>query len=156
MLPPAALFGSLAYQLCPRSVKSWWWRLTAWRIFTPPQKKGQLISKRVKGPLCAKIRSPLIKTLDRSVQTVGLWTVTSRLLSVHFTVTCLVAKPLNRTEADCYNKNCYFADCYNKKPCCFWDVNDFVIMLTRYWSLSQHGQLQPDPKSQVWQLSTQL
>ena len=145
MLPPAALFGSLAYQLCPRSVKSWWWRLTAWRIFTPPQKKGQLISKRVKGPLCAKIRSPLIKTLDRSVQTVGLWIVTSRLLSVHFTVTCLVEQDWS-----------WRWHCYNKKPCCFWDVNDFVIMLTRYWSLSQHGQLQPDPKSQVWQLSTQL
>ena len=100
MLPPAPLFESLAYQLCPRSVKSWWWRLTAWRIFTPPQKKEQLISERVKGPLCAKIRSPLIKALDRSVETVDLWIVTSRLLSVHFTVMCLVAKPLNRSEAE--------------------------------------------------------
>ena len=27
------------------------------------------------------------------------------------------------------------------KPCCFSDVNYLVIMLTRYWSLSQHGQL---------------
>ena len=149
MLPPAPLFESLAYQLCPRSVKSWWWRLTAWRIFTPPQKKGQLISERVKGPLCAKIRSPLIKALDRSVETVDLWIVTSRLLSVHFTVMCLVAKPLNRSEAE--------DDLVMiKKPCCFWNVNDFVIMLTWYWSLSQHGQLQPDPKSKAWQLSTQL
>ena len=29
-------------------------------------------------------------------------------------------------------------------------------MLTRYWSLSQHCQLQPNSKSKAWQLSTQL
>ena len=29
-------------------------------------------------------------------------------------------------------------------------------MLTRYWSLSQHCQLQPHSKSKAWQLSTQL
>ena len=40
------------------------------------------------------------------------------------------------------------------KPCCFSNVNYFVIMLTRYWSLSQHGQLQPHSKSKAWQLST--
>ena len=31
-----------------------------------------------------------------------------------------------------------------------------VIMLTRYWSLSQHGHLQLHSKSKAWQLSTQL
>ena len=29
-------------------------------------------------------------------------------------------------------------------------------MLSTYWSLSQHGQLQPHSKSKAWQLSTQL
>ena len=42
------------------------------------------------------------------------------------------------------------------KPCYFSNVNDFVIMLTRYWSPSQHGQLQPHSKSKARQVSTQL
>ena len=42
------------------------------------------------------------------------------------------------------------------KPCCFSNVNDFVIMLTRYWSPSHHSQLQLHFKSKAWQLSIQL
>ena len=38
------------------------------------------------------------------------------------------------------------------KPYCFSNV----IMLSTYWSLSQHGQLQPHSKSKAWKLSTQL
>ena len=34
-------------------------------------------------------------------------------------------------------------------------VNYFVIMLTRYWSFSRRGYLQPHFKSKAWQLSTQ-
>ena len=30
-----------------------------------------------------------------------------------------------------------------------------VIMLTRYWPISQDSHLQPHSKSKVWQLSTQ-
>ena len=62
-----------------------------------------------------------------------------------FIVACLVAKPLNRSEAE--------DDLVMMKTVI---TNDFVIKLTRYWSLSQHGQLLPDPKSKAWQLSTQL
>ena len=36
------------------------------------RKKVQLISERIKGPLVAAVRSPLIKALDRSVETLGL------------------------------------------------------------------------------------
>ena len=35
-------------------------------------RKRQLISKHIKGPLDAAIRSPLMKALDRSVKTLGL------------------------------------------------------------------------------------
>ena len=62
--------------------------------------KGQLISEHVKGPLDVTIRSPLMKALDRNVETLGLQIVTCQLLSVHFTVACLVAKPLNRSESE--------------------------------------------------------
>ena len=41
------------------------------------RKKGQLISEYVKGPIVAVIRSSLMKALDRSVETLGLWIVTS-------------------------------------------------------------------------------
>ena len=42
-----------------------------------PSGKRQLISDRIKGPLIAAFRSPLMKALDRSVGTLGLWIVTS-------------------------------------------------------------------------------
>ena len=48
---------------------------------TPRQKTGQLIREHIKGTLAAAIRSPLIKALDRSVETWGLRIVTSRLHS---------------------------------------------------------------------------
>ena len=67
---------------------------------------------------------------------------------VHFTVTCLVAKPLNKSEAK--------GDLVMIQTCCYSNAGDFVIMLTRYWSLSQHGQLQPHSKSKAWQLRAQL
>ena len=38
------------------------------------------------------------------------------------------------------------------KPSCFSNVNYYVIMLTRFWSLSQQGHLQPYSKSKAWQL----
>ena len=40
-------------------------------------KKRQLISDRLKGPLVAAFRSPLMKALERSVETLSLWIVTS-------------------------------------------------------------------------------
>ena len=46
-------------------------------LFTPRQKKRPLISDHIKGPLVATFRSPLMKALDRSVETLGLWIVTS-------------------------------------------------------------------------------
>ena len=41
-------------------------------IYTSSEKKGQLISAHIKGPLVAAFRSPLMKALDRSVETLGL------------------------------------------------------------------------------------
>ena len=41
------------------------------------------------------------------------------------------------------------------KPCCFSNATYCVIMLTRYWSLSQHGHFQPHSKSKAWPLSVQ-
>ena len=41
-------------------------------VATPRQKKRPLISDHIKGPLVAAFRSPLIKALDRSVETLGL------------------------------------------------------------------------------------
>ena len=67
---------------------------------------------------------------------------------IHFAVACLIAKPLNRSDAK--------GDLDMNKPCCFSNVNYHVIVLIRHWSLSQHGQLQPHFKSKAWQLSTQL
>ena len=43
---------------------------------------------------------------------------------VHFTVECLVAKPLNKSEAK--------VDLVVIQTFCFSNVNYFVIMLTRY------------------------
>ena len=45
-------------------------------IYTSSEKR-QLVSDRIKGPLVAAFRSPLKKELDRSVETLGLWIVTS-------------------------------------------------------------------------------
>ena len=70
---------------------------------------------------------------------------------VHFAAVCLVAKPLNRSEVkvDLFRiQTLLLFKCKN--------ANYFVIMLTRYWSLSQPGHLQPHSKSKAWQLRTQL
>ena len=47
-------------------------RIHRTHTFTPRQKKRQLISDHIKGPLVAAFRSPLMKALDRSVKTLGL------------------------------------------------------------------------------------
>ena len=60
----------------------------------------------------------------------------------------LVAKPLSRMRPRVTR--------WWYKPCCFSNINYSVIMLSRYWSLSQHGRIQPHSKSKAWQLSTQL
>ena len=59
-----------------------------------------------------------------------------------------VAKPLSRVRPRVTR--------WWYKPCCFSNINYLVIMLSRYGSLSQHGQIQPHSKSKAWQLSTQL
>ena len=64
-------------------------------------------------------------------------------------VMCLVAKPLTDRVRPRVTWFWY-------KPFCFSNVYYFVIMLSRYWSLPLHGQLQPHSKSKAWQLSTQL
>ena len=51
------------------------------------KKKGQLISERIKIPLVAAFGSPLVKALDKSVETLGLWIVTSRLHSLLLLIT---------------------------------------------------------------------
>ena len=45
-------------------------------IYTSSEKRP-LISDHIKGPLVAAFRSPLMKALDRSVETLGLWIETS-------------------------------------------------------------------------------
>ena len=52
-------------------------------IYTSSEKK-QLISDHIKGPLVAAFRSPLMKALDKSVETLGLWIVTSSVTSIEF------------------------------------------------------------------------
>ena len=47
-------------------------RLYHQRLFTPRQKKRPLISDHIKGPPVAAFRSPLMKALDRSVETLDL------------------------------------------------------------------------------------
>ena len=48
-------------------------RIHRTNTFTPRQKKKrQLISDHIKGPLVAAFRSPLMKALERSVETLGL------------------------------------------------------------------------------------
>ena len=44
---------------------------------TAPTTEEVTISGHIKGPLVAAFRSPLMKVLDRSVETLGLWIVTS-------------------------------------------------------------------------------
>ena len=41
-------------------------------IYTVSEKKRPLISDHIKGPLVAAFRSPLMKALERSVETLGL------------------------------------------------------------------------------------
>ena len=60
---------------------------------------------------------------------------------VHFTVACLVAKPLNRSEAK--------GDLVMIQTSLFSNANYFVIMLIGYWCLSQQGHLQPHSKSKA-------
>ena len=69
---------------------------------------------------------------------------------VYFTVVCFVAKPLKRYEAkgDLFMIQTLLH--FKCKLLCYHQ------MQTRYWSLSQHGQLQPHSKSKAWQLNTQL
>ena len=58
-----------------KSCRRW---LASWRLFTLRQKKKrQLIWDHIKGPLVAAFSSPLVKAPDRSVETLGLWIVTS-------------------------------------------------------------------------------
>ena len=42
----------------------------------------------------------------------------------------------------------------NIQRCCPSNVNYFVTMLTRYWSLWQRSYFEPHSKSEAWQLST--
>lgn len=74
----------MVYQCWPHSLKLWWWQLTTWHLFTPRQRKGQLISECIKGPVVTAFRSPLVKVLDSSVKILGLWIVTSWLHSLNF------------------------------------------------------------------------
>ena len=87
-LPPAPLFGSLTYQLHPRSLKSWWWRLSTWGLFTPRQEKGQLICEHIKWPLVTTIRL-LMKAQDRTVGNFGF-------MNCNFSVTFI--KSLNQSR----------------------------------------------------------
>ena len=74
--------------------------------------------------------------------------------TIHFIVASLVAKPLNRSEAK--EGGGGGGGLLGYKTCCFSNVNYFVIMLSRYWSLPLQGHRQPHSKSKAWQLSTQL
>ena len=67
-------------------------------IFTSSEKR-QLISDRTKGPLVATFRSPLMKALDGSVETLGLRILTS---SVTF------IKSLNQSSIKPCRKSDYF------------------------------------------------
>ena len=62
----------------------------------------------------------------------------------HFTVVCFIAKPLNRSAAR------------GDLVSCVSNVNYFILMLTRYCSLSQQGHLQPHSKSKAWKLGAKL
>ena len=67
---------------------------------------------------------------------------------LHFAVAWLVAKPFNRSEAK--------GDLVMIQILLLLKCKLLVIMLTRYWSLSQQGHLQPHSKSKAWQLSKNL
>ena len=68
---------------------------------------------------------------------------------VHFTVVCLIAKRLNRSEA---KGDLVMIQILLLLKCKFF----FVITLARYQSLSQQGHLQLHSKLKAWQLSKQL
>ena len=111
MLPPVPLFGSQVYQLRPHSSKSWWWWLTIWRLFTPHQKKGQLISEHAKGSLTAAIRSPPDKGTRQEC-----WNIAS--MNGNFSVT--FTKPLNQSSI----KSCLeYKHNYNK---CLYKGEDLI------------------------------
>ena len=65
-----------------------------------------------------------------------------------FTVACLVPTPLNGSVAE--------GDFVMIKHSCLSNANYFVIKLTRYWSLTLQGHLEPHSKSKAQKLSTQL
>ena len=67
---------------------------------------------------------------------------------VHLIFACLLPKPLNWSVAK--------GDLVMIKTLLLFKANYFVIIVSRYWSLSQQGHLQPYSKSKAWQLSTQL
>ena len=52
-------------------------------IYTSSEKRP-LISDNIKGPLVAAFGSPLMKALDRSVETLGLWIVTSSVTFIKY------------------------------------------------------------------------
>ena len=53
-------------------------------IYTSSEKKAQLISDRIKRSLVIAFRSPLMKELDRNVETLSLWIVTSSITYIKF------------------------------------------------------------------------
>ena len=89
-------------------------------IYTPSEKR-QLVSDRIKGPLVAAFRSPLMKALDRSVETLGLWIVTSSVHSLNLLTR--VTSNHGRWIIPSHNLFCFF-----RLPLCnsYWSL--FVIL----------------------------
>ena len=89
-------------------------------IYTSSEKR-QLISDRIKGPLVAAFRSPLMKALDRSVETLGLWIVTSSVHSLNLLTR--VTSNHGRWIIPSHNLFCFF-----RLPLCnsYWSL--FVIL----------------------------
>ena len=87
------------------------------------RKKRPLISDHIKGPLVTVFRSPLMKALDRNVETLGLWIVTS---SVTF------IKTANQSSI----KLCQMIDSYTDTliSCLC------VICAIHYWHLTGHAE----------------
>ena len=83
-----------------------------------------------------------VKVLDKSYFHWLMMCSLSQLL-VHFTVACL---PSLSTGVRLRLTLLWY------KPYCFSNANYFVVMLTRYWSLLQHGYLHAHSKSKAWQL----